>query len=201
MIARNPNADTYRLGPEIIALGGRALRVNDLRTASRPQLKALATEVGETASLEILTGSDVLILDEVAGEHVMSGGQAIGTRWPAFATSTGKAILASLSATELQFALPDPLFQVTPKTIISLDMLHEDLAQTRERGYAVAREELELGLVAMAAPLRNYDGQVVGSIGLAGPTWRLDDRISEIGEKVKIAGQRISIQLGFQPDA
>jgi len=200
MVARNPQSDAYRLGPEIIVLGGRALRANDLRSASRPELKRLAAAAGESASLEILTGHETLILDEIAGEYVVSGGQAIGTRWPAHTTSTGKALLATLSEDELEAAVPSPIPPLTPKTITSREALRQELAQIREQGYAIADEELELGLVAVGAPIWDFDGAAVGAICLSGPSIRFTpDRLREIGEWVRESARRISIQLGYSP--
>jgi len=198
MVTQDPHTANYRLGPTIIRLGGCAMRSNDLRTVSRPELKALAATAGETASLEILTGDEVLILDEVIGEHVMSGGQEIGTRWPAYVTSTGKAILAHLPIDEIKAFLPAELRPLTPKTISSLDALCRDLALACERGYAVADEELEIGLIAVGTVIRDFNREVVGAISLSGPIHRLTpERIPEIGEMLKKAAGRISVQLGF----
>jgi IclR family acetate operon transcriptional repressor len=199
MVARNSDNDTYRLGPAVIMLGGRALRSQDLRSLCRPELRALATACGETASLEILTDAEMLILDEVMGDYVISGGQAIGTRWPAHATSTGKSVLAHLARQKVTEILPVPLPEVTSQTITSLALLAVDLDRTRERGYALAVEELELGLVGVGAPLLNYDGDVVGAISLSGPTLRFTpDRFDKMGQLVRDAGRRISAQLGFE---
>jgi DNA-binding IclR family transcriptional regulator len=200
MVAKNPQSDTYRLGPQIVTLGGRALRANELRIIVRPELQRLALMSGETASLEILTGDETLILDEIVGAHVMSGGQAIGTRWPAYATSTGKALMAALPPGELEEWLLSPIPALTPKTITSSRRLEQELAQIREQGYAVADEELELGLVAVGAALHDFDRRTAGAICLSGPTIRFTpDRIGEIGRWVREAARRISIQLGFPP--
>lgn len=201
MITRNSQSDGYQLGPAIVMLGGRALRSNDLRAISRPELKALVASVGETASLELLTGHEMLILDEISGGHVMSGGQTIGTRWPSYATSTGKVMLATLDWEEVERILPQPLKPITPKTVTSMESLRRSLDQVRAQGYAVADEELEMGLRAVAAPLYDFDGDAAGVISLAGPTLRLtDQRLPEITELVLSAARRISIRLGAKPD-
>jgi IclR family acetate operon transcriptional repressor len=200
MVARNPGSDSYRLGPAVITLGGRALRSHDLRSLCRPELEALAATSGETASLEILAGDEMLILDEVLGDYVLSGGQAIGTRWPAHATSTGKVVLAHLSQGERLEILPTPLPSITSHTITSPAMLDEDLEDSRQRGYALAVEELELGLVGVGAPLWNYDGDIVGAVSLSGPALRLTpNRFDELGQLVRAAGLRVSALLGFEP--
>ena len=201
LLERHAETDTYRLGLGMISLGGHALRANDLRTLCQPELKTLAASAKETAALELLTGAEVLILDEVTGDRVMSGGQAIGTRWPAYATSTGKAMLAALGDGEVTAVLPPTWPPLTPCTLTDLETLFADLAQTRARGYAIADEELEIGLVAVGAPLLDVDGRVVAAISLAGPKTRLPDgRIAEIGPLIAAAARRISVHLGHAPD-
>ncbi|MCA9972482.1 MAG: IclR family transcriptional regulator, partial [Anaerolineales bacterium] len=200
LLARSPDTDAYRLGPAIVALGGVALRANDLRTLCRPELARLAALAQETAALELLTGAEVLILDEAGGDRVISGGHAIGTRWPAHATSTGKAMLAHLPPARLAALLPDPLPRLTPHTLADPAALHADLTQARARGYAVADEELEIGLLAVGAPLHNVDGEVVAAISLAGPKARIPAaRIPQLGAWVQQAARRLSLQLGHAP--
>lgn len=201
LLERCPETDAYRLGLGIITLGGYALRGHDLRALCQPVLRALAAAAKETAALELLTGAEVLILDEVIGDRVMSGGQAVGTRWPAYATSTGKAMLAALEDAEVTAVLPPSWPILTACTLPDRAALLADLAQTRARGYAIADEELEIGLVAVGAPLLDLDGRVVAAISLAGPKTRLPDgRIAEIGPLVAAAARRISVHLGYAPD-
>lgn len=197
LLMRDPDSDKYRLGPAIVTLGGRALRTNSLRAVSHSELQALAAETNETASLEMLHGSEVLVLDEIVGGHVMTGTQSIGSRWPAHATSTGKALLAALPEERLRQILPASLPAITPHTITTWDALLNDLAATRRRGYAVARQELEIGLLAIGASIVNHDGETVAAISIAGPTSRLTGRReSQIGAVVCACAQRISRRLG-----
>jgi DNA-binding IclR family transcriptional regulator len=200
LIARNPQTDAYRLGPEAIVLGGRALRANGLRAVSRAELEALAQETGETATLEVLTDSDALILDEVLSRHMIGGTPSIGTRWPAHTTSTGKTILAALPDDLLNTALPRRLPTPTDKSIADRETLRAELAKVRRQGYAVASEELEPGFVAIGAPVHDHNGQVIAAISVGGPKNRMPaDRIAEIATLVKAAAERISKQLGHKP--
>ncbi|MCP4416545.1 MAG: IclR family transcriptional regulator [Chloroflexi bacterium] len=200
MIARNPDTDTYRLGLGIITLGGYALRTHDLRAVCKPELEALAATAKETAALELLTGAETLVLDEATSERIMRVGQEIGARWPAHATSTGKAILAHLPIEEVEAILPQPLPAFTPHTLTDMDTFFNSLTQIRARGYAVANGEIELGYAAIGAPLFSYDGDVVAAISLAGPHIRLTaDRIPELGRLICEAARRISAQLGHRP--
>jgi DNA-binding IclR family transcriptional regulator len=199
LIARNPANDTYRLGPEVIALGGRALRASDLRAVSRTELEGLARATGETATLEALLGLEVLVLDEVSGVYLIGATQYIGARWPAHATSTGKVLLAFLPEPELATLLQQPLAQVTHQTITAPEALSQALAQIREQDYAIAIEELEIGFSAIAAPVRNHDGQVIAALSINGPSARLtSDRLREFAPQVVEAAARVSAQLGFK---
>jgi IclR family transcriptional regulator, acetate operon repressor len=202
LVARGPGGETYTLGPEIAVLGGRALRRNNLRTVTRPELEALAAATGETASLEILADDEILIIDEVLGEHLLSGTQSLGTRWPIHATSTGLALLAFMRETRRERLLQRPLLPVTSHTITDLTALRAHLEQIRAQGYAAADEMLELGLVAIGAPLYNHDGQVVAAISVFGPKLRLtSERIPVIGRLLQETAVRISAQLGYKPIA
>lgn len=198
-IVRSPNADTYMLGPEIVVLGGQALRSNNLRTVSRPELRSLAEATGETTSLEVLSGHQVVIIDEILGEHLVSGVPSVGTRWPALATSTGKAIVAHLQNDQLDAILKKPLTKFTPKTITSIDALRRELLQIRKQGFSIADETLELGFIAIGSAVKNHDREVVAAISVGGPRIRFTTkRIPQIAFQVRETADRISAALGFK---
>lgn len=202
LIERGRDGESYRLGPELVALGGRAQGALDLREASRAVLAALAQETRETATLEILVGRQTLILEEAMGSYVLGSMPSIGTRWPAHATSTGKTILAFLPADEREIALPRVLPQVTSRTLADRAALDRDLARVRERGYALSQEELEPGFVAVGAPVYSADGRVAAAISVGGPRVRLNpDVIALIARLLPLAAARISERLGYQPAA
>ena len=198
LVARVPGRDAYRLGPEMIVLGTRALRTNDVRTISHPELEILARLARETVTLEVAVGSDVLILDEVKGPGMMGTRVDIGTRWPSHATSTGKVLLAAWEAAEGgRWDLPRVLPALTPHTLTTQADLRAELEQVRERGYAVASEELQLGYIAVGAVVRNHEAMPVAAVGVGGPTSRITaDRIPELGRLVKETADRISRLLG-----
>jgi DNA-binding IclR family transcriptional regulator len=199
MVARAPGGDAFRLGPEVLALGSRAQGANDLRAAARAELVALAAETRETATLEVLVGREVLILDEVMGSHVIGTVPSVGTRWPAHATSTGKNLLAHLPEPVLEAMLREPLPSPTPKSITDPAALRRELARVRERGYAVSVEELEPGFVAVGAPVRAADGSVVAAISLGGPKVRLtSEEVTAYTRRLPAAAGRIAARLGFR---
>ena len=198
-VHRDPATDTYRLGSGLIALGGRAQRANPVRSVALPELEALAAQSGETATLEIVQGGEMVIIEEIPGEFVTSGSQHIGSRWPVYATSTGKAILAHLPPVELESMLAEPLEPLTEKTITSAGVLRECLTEIRRAGYAVAAEELELGFVAVGAPVLDAAGRPAAAISLGGTQTRLTaERIPHVGGEVRAAANRISYCLGYR---
>jgi DNA-binding IclR family transcriptional regulator len=198
MVARNDDTDAYLLGPEVIVLGGRAMRANNLRAVSRPELEALAQRTRETATVEVLSEGRVLTLDEVSTGYLVGAAQSVGTHWPLHATSTGKVLLAHLPKAKLNRLLQFPLAQFTANTITTAQILHQELERIRECGYAIANEELEAGFVAIGAPVRNHNGQVVAAISVGGPEARLSqDKQLEFAEVVKQSAGRVSARLGF----
>jgi IclR family acetate operon transcriptional repressor len=198
MVARAAGSDAYRLGPDMLALGGMALRSNDLRSASHAELERLAKETGETATLEILVEAGVLILDEVVSDHLIATTHWIGTNWPVHATSTGKVLLAYLPDNARRQALQFPLTKFTPNTIVQPERLEDELSQIRLQGFAIAAEELEIGFVAIGAPVCNFDGQVRAAISTGGPATRLTpERIDQVIPLVLQSAGCISARLGY----
>jgi DNA-binding IclR family transcriptional regulator len=194
------SGDGYRLGPELAALGSRALGAHDLREAARAELTALARTTRETAHLEVRVGRETLILDEAMGSHRVGTTPGLGTRWPAHATSTGKVLLAALGQADLEALLATPLPALTPRTITEEKALRRELARVRERGYATGIEELEPAFMAVAVPVRSRDGQVVAALGIGGPRVRLAPRrLAAIAKTLAQHAARISERLGARP--
>jgi len=199
LVRRLPDAESYSLGPDMVMLGARAMRSYSLREACRGELKVLAEASHETATLEILSGRDVLILDEIRGSHLLGSVPSIGTRWPAFATSTGKAILANLPDDQVSAILKGSLPHYTPKTITDTTRLRKEFVETKRRGYAIADEALELGFRAVGAALFQHDGEIAGAISVGGPVIRFHaDRVSEFGKLISSVAKRISARLGYE---
>jgi IclR family acetate operon transcriptional repressor len=200
LVQRSPGGEGYRLGPELLALGSRALGASDLRHAGRGELSALAQATRETASLEVLVGAHALILDEAMGGHVVGTTPSVGTRWPAHATATGKVLLAELLEDELQALLGETLSALTPRTITDPIALRRELGRIRERGYATNNEELEPGYTAVAVPIRAQGGRVVAALCIGGPRLRLGaERLVEVARLLPAPAARISERLGFRP--
>lgn len=191
LIDRNPATSAYSLGAGLMALGVQALASSDLRRRVRPVLRTLARETGETATLEVPFEDNMLILDEVAGSHVIGSAGNIGTRWPIHATSTGKAWLAFDEAGIER--LGEQLKPVTGSTLTDRDALQTQLAEIRRRGYAVTVDEVEEGYTAVATIIRGVLGDVQGALSIGGPTQRLTAvRRAKLGTALCRAAQRLN---------
>jgi DNA-binding IclR family transcriptional regulator len=196
-VVRPSGSADFRLGPELIVLGVLALKSVDVRAVARPELQFLAETTGEDASLESLVGTEVLILDEERGRGLLALGTEIGTRWPAHATATGKALLAGA---ETPMSEPvDGLDPMTAHTITSWEKWTETLSEVREKGYATNIEELEYGYISVAAPIRDREGRPAASISVGGSAHRVtEDRIPELARAVREAASRVSERLGYR---
>ena len=198
LVTQDAARGKFRLGMGIVRLAGAASRRLDVVQESRPVCRALAQQVGETVNLAILSGRDALYLDQVAGPAALSPHNWAGQRIPLHATSDGKVLLAYLPEAERTACLAHPLARFTDRTITSEAELDERLAEVRRRGFATAVEEFEAGLTAIAAPIRNGEGNVIASISTSGPSFRIPaDRIPVLAAAVRTAAAEISQHLGW----
>jgi len=166
-VVRDDERQRYQLGPALFRLASQARRATGLHEAARPELESLAHDVGETATLEVLVGDEVLILDEVHGRFLVGGAPELGARLPAHATSTGKVLLAAAEVEGVaQWLKGRRLARLTPHTITQARALQQRVAQVRKDDFCLATEEHELGVQALAVPLRDMRGQTVGALNV-----------------------------------
>ena len=191
LIERNSLTNAYSLGAGLMALGVQALASSDLRRRVRPLLKMLASESGETATLEVPVESSMLILDEVTGRHVVAAAGNIGTRWPMHATSTGKVWIAFEESG--MDRIEDRLESITAQTLTSKEHFQPQIADIRRRGYAESVDEVEEGFTAVATVIRGTLGDVQGALSIGGPTQRLSPaRRAELGASLCKAAARLN---------
>jgi len=198
LVTQDTARGRYRLGMGILRLAGATGARLDLVQESRAVSQALASQVGETINIAVLSGRDALYLDQIVGPSALSLRNWIGQRIPLHATSDGKIFLAYLFQGQLAEVLDEPLPRFTEQTIVSIGLLERELQHVCERGYATAVEELEAGLTAIAAPIHNAEGQVTASVSASGPSFRLsDERIPAVADAVQRAADEISGRLGW----
>jgi DNA-binding IclR family transcriptional regulator len=166
---------TYRLGRRLIDLGELSARNLDLRETVVPLLQRAVDELGDTAHIGVLEADFVQTVAVVDGWQTIRMHASIGKRSPAHASSLGKAILAAQSAEAVGKILVDnPLRQSTANTIRDRKELYRQLEEIRVLGYSIDREELELGLVCIGAPIFGRSRKVIAAISISGPTARMD---------------------------
>ena len=197
LVERNSVTDKYRLGFGLVRLATAAAGKLDLVQQARPVLEQVAEESGETVNLAVLDGDDVVNIDQITPGHLVVNVNWVGKRTPLHCTSNGKVLMAFLPDVERKRILARRLPRMTERTIVDPLALQRELSEVRARGWAHTVEELEIGLNAVAAPIRRSGGSVVAALSVSGPAYRVTrERISELGPMVTSAANRISGRLG-----
>jgi DNA-binding IclR family transcriptional regulator len=159
----------------------------------------LTEETGGTVNIAVLREHYAVNLHQVRGPGAVGTHNWVGQITPVHATSSGKVLLAHLSARERADVLTASGMQkLTPYTLTVRTKREKNLAEARERGYAVTLEELEIGLHAVAAPIRTRDGEVVAALSASGPAYRFtEDRIHELAPVLLMGAAEISHRMGY----
>jgi IclR family transcriptional regulator, acetate operon repressor len=193
LVAQHVDRGKYRLGVGILRLAGATTARLDLVQESRPICEQLAREVGETINVAVLADGFALYLDQVAGPSALQTRNWVGQRLALHATSNGKVLLAYLPDARVV----EPLERYTAHTVVDPAVLEEQLDEVRRHGYATTVDELEIGLTAVAAPVRNLDGRVIAAVSASGPSFRLERaQLTKTTEAVCAAATEISRRLG-----
>lgn len=155
----------FRLAPKVIDLAYAYLSTTDMWNVIQPVIERVAAQVEESVSVAVLDGADVVYVAHVPTRRILSINVGVGTRLPAYASSMGRVHLAALSPRELDafFARAD-LKPITRRTVTEEAKLRAILSEVAQQGYALVDQELEDGLRAIAVPVRNASGAVVGAL-------------------------------------
>jgi DNA-binding IclR family transcriptional regulator len=198
LVERNPATDKYRLGFGLVPLAGAAMAGMDLIRQARPVLEGLAQRTRETVNLAVLDDDSVMHIDQIAGTRSVVSVSWVGGRTPYHCTSNGKVLLAFLDPAERDRLLARPLERRTPNTLTDPERLRAQLREVSIRGYGQTVEELEEGLNAVAAPIRQSDGRVVAAISVSGPAFRM--RPTDLPRMARMAveaAEAISRRMGY----
>jgi DNA-binding IclR family transcriptional regulator len=187
----------YRLGMGLLRLAGATTARLDVVQEARPICKKLAADTGETVNIAVLSDHSALYLDQIGAASALQPHNWVGQHVPLHATSNGKVLLSELRSDQLDRVLVS-MPQFTPTTITTKKALRAELAEVREQGYARAVDELEVGLTAIAAPIRNTHGDVIASMSVSGPSFRLDEAAVEKALSLLLdAALEVSYRLGW----
>lgn len=197
-VEKDPETGKYRLGLTLVDLAGVVLDRQNLRQAAQDQIHALSEFTQETINISILDGDECVNIETVRSPKSIRYAGRLGRRTPLHCTSTGKIQLTYMKPEARRRYLSRQLEAYTQKTITDPNTLRVEMAQICEQGYAVALEEFEEGLAAIAAPIWDHRGEVIAALSISGPTYRMDTRsLQKFVGPLKKAAANISRLLGY----
>ncbi|MFI5444460.1 IclR family transcriptional regulator C-terminal domain-containing protein [Polaromonas sp. UC242_47] len=191
----------FSLTPRILDLGFAYLSSMPIWNLAEPAMENLAEAVRESCSAAVLDGTDIVYVLRVSTHKIMSITLGVGSRLPAYCTSLGRVLLAAMPEEQAMARLiasrPEAL---TRHTITDLDALRQKLAQTRKQGWCLVNQELEEGLVSMAAPIQDRLGRTVAALNISGQANRTSAKVMQDSmlPSLLAAAQTISRLLSVQ---
>jgi IclR family acetate operon transcriptional repressor len=188
---------------KIIALYGLIEDRIELAQLAGPILTELRDLTNETANVSVLAGDEMMYVAVRRSRASVSAAFGLGRRVTAHNSAIGKAYLAFQPEEEVEAILERKGMAIfTARTITTWEGLRAHLEHVRRRGYAVDDEEGEYGMRCVAAPVRDFRGRVIASLGISGPSTRLTlQRVHELAEPVMVAARRLSVALGWEPES
>ena len=201
-VEQDRETQRYRLALGIMRLSRALDRRIGLRQAGHTPLRSLAARTRETAHIAVMDGDEVVVLEQAETSEQIRMITDVGMRMPCHCTALGKVLLAHLPIDELESYLENVrLRRFTERTVTEVEPLQVGLEQVREQGYAYDDREYDPGMCCLAAPVRDRDRRVVASVGVSGPTHRMQSLqdLDEIVVAVRETAAVISQGLGCQP--
>ena len=188
----------FELRPKILELGYAYLSSLTLPEVAMPHLEELVEQVHESSSVSELDGGDVVYIARVPTKRIMTVTISVGTRFPAYATSMGRVLLAAQPADRLEAYLDSvSLRGLTGHTITSATALRRELRKIRAQGWALVDQELEEGLRSIAAPIHDADGQVIAAVNVSTHAGRrtLNSIVEDLLQPLLATARRIETDL------
>jgi len=197
ILRQDDQSKEWRLGYHLFVWGNLAERSTALRDIARPVMRELVAKTGETALLTVYHAQEVVCVEKVESSHSVRLAVEVGTRRPPHAGASSKVLMAFLPDEEIERIIRDQgLPALCVNTITSEDGLYGELTRIRGQGYAQSVEETDLGAWGVATPIRDWDGEVIAAIGVAGPTSRFGEQLTkEYVCRCDEAARRISAAL------
>lgn len=201
MVQQDAERGKYRLGFGIVRLARRVNVQLELTEQAQPLTEKLARSVGESINVAVLREHFAVNVVQSRGQASVVSHNWIGQLTPLHATSSGKVLLAHLDPAHQADLLRRPLDRLTPHTHTDSEDLEKELVAVVERGHAVSYGELEIGLNAVAVPVRGDDGRVIAALSASGPAYRLSpERIAEVLGELEQTAAALSRRMGHWSD-
>ncbi|WP_099865554.1 IclR family transcriptional regulator domain-containing protein [Pararhizobium haloflavum] len=192
----------FVLSARVLKLAASYLDAANIEELLLPELRRLVGSFGDAASVAVLEGDDVLYVAHYSEQRASRMIASVGTVYPAYATSLGKVLLASLSREALAAYLDRVVLRpLTDRTICDNALLRETVDTARTDGFATARDELDYGITSLSVPVRDRLGRTVAAINSSGYTGRLtiDEIVARRLDGLRTAAARIGRTLDSYP--
>ncbi|MDB5977619.1 MAG: IclR family transcriptional regulator [Nevskia sp.] len=201
-LEQNPDNGRYRLGLSLFSLGALMRNSMDVSVHTKPLLLMLRDNTDEAVHLAVLDQTSIVYLHNLESRKAIGIRSNIGARKPAFCTSEGRVLLAFSPPNLVSRALREELLPRTPASVTDPARLRTILNEVRSYGYAFDDEESEIGMRAIAAPIRNMSGDVIAAVSLAAPAQRLTKRhLRTLVPEVMRSAEAMSVRLGHRAAA
>jgi len=199
LVEQTQDRGKYRLGFGILRLASAVPGQLDVTHQARPICERLAVQLGETVNIAVRRSHFVVNIDQARGPSAIAAHNWVGELTPVHATSSGKVLLAYMTPDERRDVLAaSGLARLTSHTITSETELEAEVEAAARDGYASSIGELEEGLNAIAAPVRDHIGRVIAALSVSGPSYRLEpSRFEAVARMTVAAADRISRRLGY----
>lgn len=198
LLEQDAGTSRYRLGLALFDLVAAVPSQRGLHEAVLLPMTDLRNGTGETVQVGVLDGRQVVYVERLDSPHTLRMFTELGRRNHAHCTGSGKALLAFTPAEQLSRLLDGwVLDALTEHTITSTDELRAHLAVVRDQGYAENRHESEIGVVSIAAPIRDASGTTIAAMSVAGPAERIDAHHDRIVQNVMALALSTSRRLGY----
>lgn len=199
-VSKSPTSSKYYLGLGILEFGSAVLERMELREIARPVLEELAAMSRETIFLMVMDRGEGVYIDRIDSPQTVAIQSMVGRREPVHCSGVGKAMLAHLDESEVDWVIREKgLPRRTPQTITDPEILKAHLAQIRRRGFALDNEEGETGIRCVAAPIFDHRGRPVAAASIAAPSYRCSlEQLEMWAPRVMEGTASISRHLGYR---
>jgi DNA-binding IclR family transcriptional regulator len=199
-LRRDSQTRAYWLTARVLDLGRAVDQSNELRALARPYLETLAEKTGETVELAAREAGQLVVMETIESRQRVAVRGWVGRHLPLYCTAQGKVLLAELAPTGLAQILDElDLEALGPNTITNRVSLEKELKRTAKRGYGLNNNEMNIGIQAIAAPIRSHTGSVDAALGIAMPIGRMtiSEMEAQLATTVIECADKISKALGY----
>lgn len=193
-LERDESTKVYTLGVALVTIGDAAQAARPILTRALPYMRQVLSSFDETVNIAMEHRGDVIVIESLESGRSIRRGATVGEVDGWFDSSLGKSILAFMPEADVVHLFEQhPPVKTTEKTLLTREAVLDDLAQIRQRGYALDDEESEVGLMCVGAPIWGAGNQVTHAISVSGPTQRVRNRLDEIVGALQSAAAEISL--------